>query len=261
MTDGIRVFIPDLSEKEYLSLIHSDEKNFDFVPLSQKTNEMQEFINFKNKLKYRTFNQTTDIETLKYLSQVQENGLFIQNIPPEKLTTKICLAAINQNPQAFAFLPESAKTFKIYQKIVNKCKNGITQVPPVFRTPMFLKETILSNPHSFEFFTEEEKTVELCEYAVSISYLCMRWVSEEKRTPEFWAEYYWSLARNSMWCEFIERQFAEETKIRMIKRHPQLMWDFHDGAKTSKMSFEFFKTHIDFRTQTPVHFISSNFIF
>lgn len=120
---------------------------------------------------FRYFFQKSDDE---YLASVKEDGMNIRNIPPERRTADICLAATQQNekainfvpknfqlsivkecPGAFYSLPENMRTYDMYLAAIQKNFRLITLIPKKWLTDEMYSAALKDNVIALEYFPKE----------------------------------------------------------------------------------------------------------
>lgn len=114
-----------------------------------------------------------------FLDQVTANGLWLQHVPMESRTLEICLAAINQNVEAHAFVPSEVQQKNYLDELILIDPAKLNDVDVSNRSP-FVVLRLLDKDHSaIRHLPLEYRTKEMCIKAVKKNIDAVRWIPDE----------------------------------------------------------------------------------
>lgn len=101
-----------------------------------------------------------------YLEAVKMNGLEIRNIPNDKITKEIALAAIKNYDRSFVFLPSKFYNQDFYLEAAKINGNIVTYIPKNERTKTIILDGIKSSGFPIIYLPQEQRTLDLYKEAI-----------------------------------------------------------------------------------------------
>jgi hypothetical protein len=125
-----------------------------------------------------------EIVDLKILKNLIEGRISFQDIPTDKRTPEICLAAVNHYGIALQYVPEKMRTAEICLAAVNHYGIALQYVPEDKRSPEICLAAVSRSGEAIIHVPEDKRSPEICLAAVSRSWEAIIYIPEDKRSPQ-----------------------------------------------------------------------------
>ena len=101
-----------------------------------------------------------------YLAAVKKNGLALEFVPMGKKNQAICEAAVNQNVNAFKYVPNHGLTKEMIYNAVRGNGLLLQEVPHTYKTQELCEIAVNQNPRSIRYVPVDLLTPELCDKGI-----------------------------------------------------------------------------------------------